>query len=231
MQETRKQVLSILQRRGEATIRELASAVNVTIGTVRHHMAILEREGWVTSRRMRNRVGRPRLVFCLSEQASERFPKRYGWLSIALMNEVKNTYGTQALESLLVQVARHKVTERIPETLGDLPLKEKIHLLIDLYTEEGFAVEWALEKDGIQIQHHACPYLTVASRHPEVCLLDIEIMRSVTGANVEREACVLSGNRSCIFSLQLKEQALKNAHPALTPTEDRSFPLEIITTE
>ena len=74
MQETRQQILDYLRRRGEASIRDLGQHLGLTATGVRQHVTILERAGLVRSREQRGRVGRPALLYQLSDDGEARWP-------------------------------------------------------------------------------------------------------------------------------------------------------------
>ena len=47
-----------------------------------------------------------------------------------------------------------------------------------------------------------CPYQYVATRHPEVCELDLQLMNTALGTAVKREACVANGDAVCTFHIK-----------------------------
>jgi predicted ArsR family transcriptional regulator len=60
-----------------ANITELAEAVGINPISVRHHLSSLQVEGLLSSEEERHGVGRPRLVYMLTEAGMEKFPTRY----------------------------------------------------------------------------------------------------------------------------------------------------------
>ncbi|GAF88364.1 unnamed protein product, partial [marine sediment metagenome] len=75
IQSTRQQILQYLQRHGRATVKELGSLLSLTSTGIRQHLTVLERDGLVDAREERGRVGRPTLVYSLTEKADALFPK------------------------------------------------------------------------------------------------------------------------------------------------------------
>src|SRR3990172_2487207 len=74
---TRDRILRTLRLRGKCTVNELAEAAGVSPVSVRHHLANLLAENLVESEEVKHGVGRPRLLFALSDTALEMFPSRY----------------------------------------------------------------------------------------------------------------------------------------------------------
>ena len=77
MQSTRERILQYLQKKPRSTINTLAEAVGINPISVRHHLTNLQIEGLVMAEEERHGVGRPRLVYLLTEHGMEHFPTRY----------------------------------------------------------------------------------------------------------------------------------------------------------
>lgn len=205
MQTTRGQILEILEQDGKATVQDLAYRLEVATGTIRHHLAVLERDALVVSQRVRKNVGRPHLLYQLSEQGRERFPKRYRWLSSCLIEATRSLYGQDAIEKIMQQIAQDLVAERLKQPLEGKNIQERADILVGLLLQEGFAANWETDAQGIRIQYHNCPYGSVAGQHPEICLLDAEIIQCVMGTVVKREECFLRGSPACTFTVHPAE--------------------------
>ncbi|MGC8856390.1 MAG: helix-turn-helix transcriptional regulator, partial [Anaerolineae bacterium] len=88
---TRDRILQTLLRRPKMTINELAEAVGINPISVRHHLTNLQMEGLITAEEERHGVGRPRLVYSLTEEGLERFPTRYLRLTTRLLAQMKES--------------------------------------------------------------------------------------------------------------------------------------------
>src|SRR3989304_991911 len=116
MQSTRQHILEYLQRQGRATVKELGSLLGLPSTGIRQHLTVLERDGLVDAREERGRVGRPTLVYSLTEKADALFPKNYDALAAILLEEVRCSQGNERLHDLLLKVAERMAapyTERI----------------------------------------------------------------------------------------------------------------------
>ena len=74
---TRRQLLEVLKRRGEARAEELAEALGVTVSAARQHLAALQAAHFVAYRELKGTPGRPKHVYHLTQAAEELFPKSY----------------------------------------------------------------------------------------------------------------------------------------------------------
>src|SRR5437773_9116710 len=90
LQSTRQQILEYIQRHGRATVKELGAIIGLTSTGIRQHLTVLERDGLVDAREERGRVGRPTLVYSLTERADVLFPKRYDMLANVILEEIRS---------------------------------------------------------------------------------------------------------------------------------------------
>src|SRR5438445_7295038 len=105
MQSTRQRMLEYLQRSGRATVKELGQLLGLTSTGIRQHLTVLERDGLVDAREERGRVGRPTLVYSLTEKADSLFPKTYDVLASVLLEEIRASDGNEKLHQMLQKVA------------------------------------------------------------------------------------------------------------------------------
>ena len=84
---TRGQVVQLL-RRGEATVNELAEALNLTDNAVRSHLLTLERDGLVRQSGKRTATRKPEVLFSLTPEAGQLFPKAYDLLFNQLLHSL-----------------------------------------------------------------------------------------------------------------------------------------------
>ena len=89
MKSTKDKILQTLLRRPKITINELADAVGINPISVRHHLTNLQMEGLVSADEERHGVGRPRLVYSLTEDGMERFPTKYLRLTTRLLAQMR----------------------------------------------------------------------------------------------------------------------------------------------
>jgi predicted ArsR family transcriptional regulator len=182
MKSTRDHILQTLLRQPRTTINELA-------------------EGLVSTEEERHGVGRPRLVYFLTEAGTERFPTRYLRLTTRLLDQLKSTMPEPMVSRLFSQMASD-MADNYTNQMQGLSMEERLNLTKTLLAEEGFNVEW--EKTGTKYQIHeiTCPYLRIGQSHPEVCTVDQILISRMLAVPAEKVQCILSGDTHCTYVVQ-----------------------------
>ncbi len=201
MKSTRDRILQTLLRHPRSTINELAEAVGINPISVRHHLTNLQVEGLVTAEEERHGVGRPRLVYLLTEDGLEKFPTRYLRLTTRLLSQMKEKFPGPMVGDLFKEVAINLAAEH-EEQLKGLSMEERLDALGDLLAEEGFVVEWERKGEEYHIHEITCPYLQVGQTHPEVCIVDQTLISKMLAMPAEKIQCILSGATHCTYVVQ-----------------------------
>ena len=197
---TRERVLYTLLKKRRCTINELADAVNINPISVRHHIAKLEADSLVASEEERHGVGRPRRVYYLSENGREHFPTRYMRLAIRLLQQLK-AHMPPAMVSELFSHMAEDLAENFTSTaeLTGLNMEERLKLVKELLTQEGFEIEWEKKGEQYYIREVSCPYFHVGQNHPEVCTVDQTLISTMLEVPAEKIKCVLDGDSHCTY--------------------------------
>lgn len=198
MKSTRDRILQTLLRQPRRTINELADAVGINPISVRHHLTNLQMEGLVVSEEERHGVGRPRLVYFLTEAGLEKFPTRYLRLTTRLLAQMKETMPAPMVSQLFRQIAEDLASEYKDQMQG-LSMEERLDFVKSMLAEEGFTVEW--EKSGEQYEIHeiSCPYYQIGVNHPEVCTVDQALISKMLAVPAEKVQCLLNGGAYCTY--------------------------------
>lgn len=202
MQDTRQEILSLLQKEGSGTINSIADSMGLATATIRHHLTILERDGFIDVQQQRQAVGRPHLVYSLSNSGRETFPKKYDEFSTQLLTEIRALYGDKAVAELIHNIAERKLTE-LEQPLEKLTPEERLEILQAILASEGYVSNVAREGDNVLLIQHACPYQTVVQAHPEVCLLSSHLIRSIMDRPHRKRSCLVRGDDACVFEIPL----------------------------
>jgi len=206
MKSTRDRILQTLLRKPRTTINELAVAVGINPISVRHHLTNLQVEGLVGTEEERHGVGRPRLVYYLTETGMERFPTRYLRLTTRLLAQMKESMPAPVVSKLFAEMAEGLADEYASQMKG-LDMEDRLNLAKTLLTEEGFDIQW--EKSGGQYRIHeiTCPYLQIGQNHPEVCTVDQTLISKMLAVPAEKVQCVLQGDAQCTYVVQAEASA------------------------
>jgi DeoR family transcriptional regulator, suf operon transcriptional repressor len=198
MKSTRERILQTLLNHPHATISDLADAVSINPISVRHHLTSLQAEGLVAAEEERHGVGRPRLVYALTEKGLERFPTRYLRLTNRLLDQMKESLPPAAISKLFSSMAAD-IASDYTQQVKSLSVEGKLELIKTLLAQEGFSVEWEHQGDEFLIHEITCPYYHVGQAHPEVCTVDQTLISEVLSIPAHKINCVLSGDTHCTY--------------------------------
>jgi predicted ArsR family transcriptional regulator len=188
-------IIRYLQRNGEATIRQLEDALQVSTTAVREQLTHLQAEGLVLIRSERHGPGRPRSVYALSEKAQSRFPKQYDRLIALLLHEL-NSEGQERVNALLERVSQ-RLADEYAARMNGTDVQERLKELRQLLEARGVAVEVVADSNTIQL--FSCPYYEIAHEHPEVCSMERQMLEYVLGEKLVLESSIREGGHNCRF--------------------------------
>ena len=200
MKSTRERILQRLLTHPFSSINDLADAVGINAISVRHHLTSLQADGLVAAQEERHGVGRPRLVYFLTDGGREKFPTRYLELTNRIIDQLKEKFPEQTIEGIFDRIAE-ELTEEEVKRLNGMPFEEKLDHLQEFMVDEGFSMNWEKQGEKYYIYQVSCPYYHVTQQHPEVCSLGRSIITQFLSLPVERIACIGQGNAHCTFQI------------------------------
>jgi predicted ArsR family transcriptional regulator len=207
MKSTKDKILQTLLRRPRITINELAEAVEINPISVRHHLTNLQMEGLIEAEEVRHGVGRPRLVYSLTQEGMERFPTKYLRLTTRLLAQMKETMPAPVVSQLFNQVAEDLANEYASQIQG-LSMEERLEFVKEMLAREGLTVEWEKKGDAYQIHEISCPYYQIGIAHPEVCTVDQTLISRMLALPANKVQCILDGGAHCTYVVE--PAAVKN---------------------
>ncbi len=202
MQTTRQEILGHLRRYGRATVKELGQLLGLTSTGIRQHLTVLERDGLVMAREERGRVGRPTLVYFLTDKAEALFPRSYDELANTLLEEIRASEGPERMYHLL-----HRVSERMAdayrERVQGKDVAERVGETAAIMQEQGCLVDWTEKNGEFFLDEYTCPFPKVAKQDASVCALHVDFVRLLTGADTRLTQSLLRGQRACTYRIRL----------------------------
>jgi len=187
-----------------STIDDLASAVEINPISVRHHLSSLQADNLVAASEERHGVGRPRLVYSLTEQGVELFPTRYLKLTDRLLNLLKTTLPEPVFQRLFVQLA-DELSKEQTSIIRLLSMEDKLDFIKAFLAKEGFMIEWKKEESCYTIHSTSCPYYHISQNHPEICSIDQNFFSVMLSVPVTKVKCVHDGYTYCEYEVQQQE--------------------------
>jgi predicted ArsR family transcriptional regulator len=210
MKSTRERILQALLSRPHSTVSELAAEVGINDISVRHHLSNLLVQGLIKSEEERHGIGRPRQLYSLTESGSEMFPTNYLKLTTKILDQMKNTLPAPVVDRLFTEIALD-MSANYQLLAENMSIEEKLNLIQNLLSREGFTVAWEKSGDNYLIHEISCPYLHIGQNHPEVCTVDKTMIAAILSTPVEKINCVLFGNDHCTYSIKNPSQTGKTA--------------------
>jgi DeoR family suf operon transcriptional repressor len=206
MQSTRQEILEILKEERQATVEDLAERLELTPMTIRHHLNVLQAQNLVEASKVRRsqKVGRPRLVYTLTEAADELFPQNYGKLASYLVTEVKDSVGDEQAKEIFRRVADRVAADAPPRVEGQ-SFEDRLDQVTEFLDEQGFITRWDKTDEGYVLTNINCPYRRVSRDHGELCIMDTELVGKLLDVKPRRISSMKEGDAPCRFVLEPKE--------------------------
>ena len=201
MKSTKDKILQTLLRKPKMTINELAEAVGINAISVRHHLTNLTAEGLISAEEERHGVGRPRLMYSLTEDGMEKFPTKYLRLTTRLLDQMKDSMPGPVVAKLFSQIAEEMASEYSDQIKG-LSMEDRLDFVQAMLAREGFTVEWEKKGKEYQIHEISCPYYQIGVAHPEVCTVYQTMISKMLALPLSKVQCILSGAAHCTYVVQ-----------------------------
>ncbi|MCA1666112.1 MAG: winged helix-turn-helix transcriptional regulator [Thermomicrobia bacterium] len=207
MPETRRQILTLLKKRGSARSEGIAEAIGVTLSGTRQQMTALERDGLIAHSDLRDGRGRPKFVYYLTPLADSLFPRNYADLTNELLEYVEEA--DPALLDQIFDKRGARRLERARQRMAGLTFPEQVRVLTDLLDEDGYLAAFEAQPDGsYRIVEHNCAVMDVARKYGQACRTEIAFLRAaLPDADVTRIAHMIAGQHVCAYDVRPKTSA------------------------
>lgn len=201
MKSTREKVLQTLISNPRSTIIEIAESVGINAISVRHHLTALQAAGLVNAEEERHGVGRPRLIYFLTEKGLEKFPTSYYRLTNHLLNQIKNQLTDEQLRNFFKNMADDLTQQYLP-VFESLNLEGKLDLLKNVLAKEGYELDWKSDQDSYQITEISCPFYQIGKDHPEICMFDKTLISNLLALSENEIMHKRKGDNQCVFVIE-----------------------------
>jgi DeoR family suf operon transcriptional repressor len=191
-----KEIVSYLQRHGQATIKDLEAALGVTATAVREQLIHLQGDGLVAAAIERRGPGRPHHIYTLTPKAQRLFPKNYDLLITLLLRQIIAETGSQGLGQILEQVST-RMAQQYELYITGHELGQRLEELCDALEQQGIPAAVAPTGDGLSV--FSCPYFEVAQEHPAVCTMERQMIERLLGEKIVLQHSIREGHHNCKF--------------------------------
>ena len=186
-------------RRGAASVNDLAIELEVTPNAIRSHLATLGRDRLVETHGQRKGTRRPEVLYRLTAEADELFPKAYALLLRQTLETLSTEMTQRKFEGVVERIGRDLAAQ--VKAVSGAPkgsTKNRAEAGVALLEEIGGAGILEKSEAGYRFTGSSCPLAAVAPDHPAVCHLACSLLTELTGLSVT-EACDRSERPGCIF--------------------------------
>ena len=214
--EARRQILEYLAA-GEKTVAEIAQGLQGNPATLRYHLGLLIREGFVEEVRPtgRGRRGRPAILYRAAKHGFvPAFPaRRFDMLALAALQTLVETVGDEEAAKKLVRrgceiggMIIGRAGEAADVSRWD-PRTFELLVLRGVFQEYGVSCEvLARGSRSLEYRSFTCPFLEIAEQLPGlVCdALDAGFHDGIdraVGATTERKGCMGHGDPCCVYRM------------------------------
>lgn len=197
----RLRVLNELKRTQGLCVADLAERIGMSYMGTKGVCLDLEKRGLLDTWRQPQKIGRPHMLYRLTQRAHDLFPTASNSLTIETLEAARKLFGATAPEKLLLVVFQQKA-EQYLERLKDVAPLDRPKWLARLRDHDGCMSECETGESGAQqiVEHHS-PILDVLRAFPVVAKLETELFQRVLGRSVEREETSVSGLYSVTFRI------------------------------
>jgi DeoR family suf operon transcriptional repressor len=202
--ETRREILDLLKRAGEADTETIGAKLGITPSGTRQHMVALQGDGLVTHRNDRDGRGRPKHVYSLTPAGDALFPRNYVDLTNELLQYVEDE-DPELLERIFDRRAQRRLERARARTAG-LSFPETVKIVAQILDEDGYLADFEEQPDGsFLITEHNCAVLAVAQRYRHACSTELAFLQAILPtAQVTRIAHRLAGAHVCSYEVRPK---------------------------
>jgi DeoR family transcriptional regulator, suf operon transcriptional repressor len=195
------QVLSILQRQGSVTIKELEASLGVTATAVRQQITSLFADGYIQQEIERAGRGRPKHVYSLTPKGRSLFPHHYDEFTNSLLREILISEGPDKVQELLGRMGQ-RMAAQYEGQLAGLSSSERATKLTELLNAKGIMAELTFEPDGIVFHEYTCPYYELARENRAICDMEEDMIAHAVKQPVALVSCTLDGHHGCQFKIE-----------------------------
>ncbi|MET3600496.1 metalloregulator ArsR/SmtB family transcription factor [Martelella mangrovi] len=193
-----------LKMHGPLTAADLGKRLGTTGEAARQQLMRLGESGLVVATSQRSGVGRPRQEWSLTEAGQTRFPDTHATLTVELLDSIRSELGEQALNTVIAARERRTGNVYAAAMAGCRSLNEKVEVLSELRSAEGYMADWSEQEDGtVRFVEHHCPICAAATACQGFCRSEMAIFRMLLGPSVEirRDEHIVNGGRRCTYVL------------------------------
>ncbi|MBU7035471.1 MAG: ArsR family transcriptional regulator [Theionarchaea archaeon] len=204
MCDSRYEILRILKKEC-CTVDILSSKIGISPTAVRQHLAILERESLVTGETVKEGIGRPKVIYSITEEAEKLFPKHYGWLMGQVISHLLEQLGEGQVHTMFKHIGT-RLSKPYSKRVEGKPLEERATEVAKILNEWGAYAALENDGNGLILKNYNCAFYEVAQEHPQVCDVHAAFLEQLLEKKPERTASMAEGNDYCAYQIMERRE-------------------------
>ena len=197
----RLRVLNELKRTQGLCVTDLAARMGMSYMGVKGVCLDLEKRGLLDTWRQPTKIGRPQMLYRLTQRAHDLFPTASNATTIEVLDAARKLFGPAAPEKMLLVVFQKKTEEYLARLKGGT-VAERAKWLARLRDHDGCMAECETDESGaVRIVERHSPILDLLRAFPLVAKLETDMFQRLLGTDVQREETNASGLFCATFRL------------------------------
>ena len=197
IEDARAEILNFLKRQ-DSYVDELSSKLGISSTATRQHLAILERDSLIKRIAIKEKMGRPKIFYSLTERAETFFPKAYSDFFKWIIRDIIEREGSERVREMMARLGAEQASYYKERLRGDGDVESVVELLNEL----GSFAEMEQEDGQIIIKEYNCLIYELAMEFGGMmCEFDQNFIGSLLNSSVELKSCIARGDRCCSFAL------------------------------
>jgi predicted ArsR family transcriptional regulator len=210
--ESRARLIELL-RSAPQSVAALAKSLGLSEVAVRHHLQVLESDGFVSAQTVRRPGrGRPGSRYTLTDKAQRLFPDNSAELANELLDFLGDEHGRSELQRFLRWRAERHAGRYASALEGAADASERVERLAQVLSDDGFASssQAVTTPDGatvLELRQDHCAIKAVAEQHPELCAYEASIFKNLVGGKLSRRQTIAGGADACVCHITPASQS------------------------
>lgn len=204
----RLEILNTLKRTRGLSVNQLVIKMKMSYMGIKQHCLTLERDGYLDTWRRPQKMGRPEMVYRLTQRTHDLYQTDSNQCTLELLKSAHEIYGSNAPEKLLYNMYEKKAAAFKARAKGD-NVADRARWLARARDNEGYMSQFITEEKegGPQILECHSPILNLLDGYPILGRLEQNLFETVLGMKVRREESRSSGNYECAFYFSIGAQS------------------------
>jgi predicted ArsR family transcriptional regulator len=196
-------VLNELKRTQGLCVKDLAERVSMSYMGAKGVCLDLHKRGLLDTWRQPQKIGRPLLLYRLTQRAHDLFPTSSNETTIQLLAGAQKLYGPTAAEKLLLILFQKQTEDYATRLKGDT-IAERAKWLTRLRDHDGYMSEFEQDEatGALTIVEHHSPILDLLRAFPIVARLETELFQRLLGTAIRREETTASALYRATFTIE-----------------------------